>query len=214
MSYISANVNTNSSVLPDANVHASTDPNKVRKEQAKDKLRKAEAEGSQLWATTKEKLFQPAVAGGLFSVVNIGVIGGLGYLFYTTPAYRSDYKIVGGSAAGLLVLLGAEGVMAESYLQTEEGQREKQRAEEEGSALYRQTKEVVLRPGVFGGILGLVNVGILGGLGYTAYSRWNEPFWDRRYVAGITAGTLALFTGQGYLAEQYREKEYPKRKHY
>lgn len=43
----------------------------------------------------------------------------------------------------------------------------------------------------------LVNVGILGGLGYTAYSRWDEPAWNRRYVAAITAGTLALFTGQG-----------------
>jgi hypothetical protein len=87
--------------------------------------------------------------------VNVGVIGGLGYLFYTTPSYRTDYKVIGGAAAGTLLLLGAEGVMAESYLQTPEGQREKQRAEDEGSALYRQTKEIVLRPGVFGGLLGL-----------------------------------------------------------
>lgn len=152
--------------------------------------------------------------------VNLGVIGGFGYLLYTTPAYRSDYRIIGGAAAGTLLLFGAEGAMAESYLQTPEGQREKKRVEEEGSALYRHTKEIVLRPGVFGGLLGLgqsgfgleynqisriadpslaslVNVGILGGLGYTAYSHWDEPVWDRRYVAGITAGTLALLSGQG-----------------
>lgn len=86
--------------------------------------------------------------------MNIGVIGGLGYLFYTTPEYRGDYKVIGSSVVGTLLLLGAEGSMAEAYLQTEEGQREKRRAQEEGSALYRQSKEVVLRPGVFGGILG------------------------------------------------------------
>jgi nitrate reductase NapE component len=213
MSYVTSNMNQSSTVLPDSTTKI-VDPDHARKERAKDKLHKAEAEGSHLWAVTKEKLFQPAVAGGLFSVVNVGVIGGLGYLFYTTPAYRNDYKIIGGAAAGTLLLFGAEGVMAESYLQTPEGQREKQRAQDEGSALYRQTREIVLRPGVFGGLMGLVNVGILGGLGYTAYSHWDEPVWDRRYVAGITAGTLALFTGQGYLAEQYREKEYPKHKHY
>jgi len=68
MSYISGSVNTDSAVLPEATVKVTTDPDQARKERAKEKLRKAEAEGSQLWATAKEKLFQPAVAGGLFSV--------------------------------------------------------------------------------------------------------------------------------------------------
>lgn len=86
--------------------------------------------------------------------VNVGILGGLGYMFYTQPQYRNDYKVIGGSLAGVFLLLGAEGAMAESYLQTTEGQREKQRAKDEGSALYRQTREIVLRPGVFGGILG------------------------------------------------------------
>ncbi|PVF97486.1 hypothetical protein CPB86DRAFT_785788 [Serendipita vermifera] len=213
MSYASANLNTNTSALPDAHIKATTDPDKARKERAKEKLHHAEAEGEHLWEVVKEKLFQPAVAGGLFSVVNLGVIGGLGYLFYTQPEYRSDYRVIGSSVAGTLLLLGAEGSMAEAYLQTEEGQREKRRAQEEGSALYRQTREVVLRPGVFGGILGAFNIGIIGGLGYLSYIHWNDPVWDRRYVTGITAGTAALFTAQGFLAEQYREKEYPKRKY-
>ncbi|KAG8767859.1 hypothetical protein FRC15_005452 [Serendipita sp. 397] len=213
MSYVSTDAHTDSHIIPNAHAHISVgDQNKVRKEQAKDKVRKFEDEGKDLWAVTKEKLFQPAVAGGLFSIVNLGVLGGLGYLFYTEPSYRQDYRIIGGSVAGVVVLFGAEGAMAESYLQTPEGQREKQRVEEEGSALYRQTREIVLRPGVFGGILGVVNVGILGGLGYLSYKHWDEPVWDRRYVGGISAGTLALFTAQGYLAEQYREKEYPRRK--
>ncbi|CAG8690194.1 5126_t:CDS:2, partial [Acaulospora colombiana] len=124
MSYASANLNTNTSALPDAHIKATTDPDKARKERAKDKLHKAEAEGEHLWAVVQEKLFQPAVAGGLFSV-----------------EYRSDYKVIGSSVVGTLLLLGAEGSMAEAYLQTEEGQREKRRAQEEGSALYRQTRE-------------------------------------------------------------------------
>lgn len=68
MSYASANLNTHSSALPDVNAKVTNDPNKVRKEQAKDKIQHYEQEGSHLWAVTKDKLFQPAVAGGLFSV--------------------------------------------------------------------------------------------------------------------------------------------------
>lgn len=63
--------------------------------------------------------------------------------------------MIGGAAAGTLLLFGAEGILAESYLQTPEGRREKQRAQNEGSALYRQMREIVLRPGVFGGLMGL-----------------------------------------------------------
>ena len=63
MSYASAN--TNSAIIPNT---VSTDSSKAREQRAKDRLHKAEAEGSQLWATTKEKFFQPAVFGGVFSV--------------------------------------------------------------------------------------------------------------------------------------------------
>lgn len=73
------------------------------------------------------------------------------------------------------------------------------------------------------------NLGLLGGLGYFTYLHWDDPVWDRRYVTGFTAGLIALFAGQGLviyvlgishkltllhrvIAEQYREKEYPKRR--
>jgi len=42
-----------------------------------------------------------------------------------------------------------------------------------------------------------VNVGLLGTLGYFSYLHWDEPIWDRRYVAGVTAGLLAFFAGEG-----------------
>ena len=86
--------------------------------------------------------------------MNVGLLGFAGYAFYTTPAYRKDYRVIGGTAATALALVTAEGALAESYLSTDEGQAELQRAEHEGSVLYRHTKEVVLRPGVFGGLLG------------------------------------------------------------
>lgn len=80
----------------------------------------------------------------------------------------------------------------------------------------------------------VVNVAVLGSLGYLSYLHWDEPVWDRRYIASVTAGLLALFAGQGcvdicismlrrtgpntfscmhsLVAESYREREYPKRR--
>jgi len=88
-------------------------------------------------------------------VVNVGLLGYAGYLFYTTPAYRKDYRVLGGTAAAALALISAEGAVADAYLSTDEGQAELRRAEQEGSVLYRHTKEVVLRPGVLGGLVGV-----------------------------------------------------------
>lgn len=89
------------------------------------------------------------------TVVNLALIGTAGYQFYTRPEIRTDRKVVGGTLAGALVLFGAEGWLAEAYAQTENGQREAQRAREEGSAVWRHTREVVLRPGVLSGLLGI-----------------------------------------------------------
>lgn len=68
MSYASANVQPSHGALPDVNARITTDPDKARKERAKDHLRKAEDESVQLWDTIKDKVFQPAFAGGLLSV--------------------------------------------------------------------------------------------------------------------------------------------------
>jgi len=76
-----------------------------------------------------------------------------------------------------------------------------------------------------------VNVGVLGTLGYLSYLHWDEPVWDRRYVAAFSAGLLAFFAGEGcvdlislllkeldlillhsLIAENYREREFPKRR--
>ena len=41
-----------------------------------------------------------------------------------------------------------------------------------------------------------VNVGILGTIGYFAYTKKDQR-WDQRIVAGTVAGTLALFGAEG-----------------
>lgn len=133
----------------------------------------------------------------------------------------------------MLALFGAEGVLVERYRNTDAGRAEEKKAREEGATIYKHTKEVVLRPGVLGGLVGALNVGILGGVGYWSYANWDRPTaWDRKTVSAATVGLLTLFAGEGYvemcpafsnilsdsclsfryLGEQYKEKEYPKRK--
>jgi hypothetical protein len=93
----------------------------------------------------------------------------LGYYAYTRRDQRWDQRYVASAAAGTLALFGAEGCvadctfeddkltssyLADSYLSTPEGQQEAERAKREGSKAYLQAKEIVLRPGVAGGLAG------------------------------------------------------------
>lgn len=88
--------------------------------------------------------------------MNVGLLGGLGYTAYKNKDNRPwDPQVVGGAIAGTLALFGAEGYLAESYLETEEGRAEAERAKREGSRLYLEAKRRILRPDVAGGIMGL-----------------------------------------------------------
>lgn len=94
-----------------------------------------------------------------------------------------------------------EGVATESYRKTDAGRAEEGKARKEGAAVYKHAKEVVLRPGVLGGLVGVLNVGILGGVGYWSYVNWDRPnAWDRRTISTATVGLLTLFAGEGYVA--------------
>jgi hypothetical protein len=172
---------------------------------AENALHKAAGEGFYLWNLLRDQLLRPGVAGGLLGVVNLGVIGGAGYAFYTHPHLRRDTRAVGSTVAGALALLSAEGYYANEYRKTPKGKEEERRAREEGALIYRHAREHVLRPGVLGGLIGIANVGIIGAIGYLAYTEWDRRTWDRRYVSAISVGLLALWSGEGYLAEQYRE---------
>jgi len=189
-----------------------SDDKKSRKQKAKHQLEKAEQEGEYLWEKLREQLLRPGVAGGLIGLVNVGLLASAGYQLYTRPALRSDARVVGGTVVGALLLLGVEGLGTEAYAKTDAGREEAHRAKEEGAALYRHTKEIVLRPSVLGGVAGVVNVGILGTVAYFAYQHWDMPRWDRKTIGAISAGLITLYAGEGYLAEQYKENEYPKKK--
>ncbi|KAF8530396.1 hypothetical protein BU17DRAFT_79153 [Hysterangium stoloniferum] len=187
------------------------DKERFRKKAKKD-IHQAEETGLQLWENLKERLLRPGVAGGLMGVVNVGLLGTLGYRLYNEPYLRSDKQFLGWSAAGTLVVLGAEGFLAEAYRNTDQGRAEERKAREEGAALYKHAKEVVLRPQVFRGLMGAMNLGIIGCVSYIAYDNWDRPHWDRMTVSAIAVGLLSLVAGEGIVAEQYRAKEYPKRK--
>ncbi|GJJ06533.1 hypothetical protein Clacol_000725 [Clathrus columnatus] len=166
------------------------------KEKAKKDFNAAERRGIGMWDDMKERLFRPGVAGGLLGVVNIGLLATMGYKLYTEPHLRSDRRFLGWSTAGVLGVLGVEGFFAEAYRNTSQGIEEEKRARAEGASVYRHTKEIVLRPQVFGGLVGALNVGIIGCLSYIAYDNWDR-YWDRRALSGITIGVLALIGGEG-----------------
>lgn len=185
----------------------------ARKQKARETFDEAEEEAKDFFEKAKHTLLQPGVAGGIFGIVNLGLIGTLGYKLYTEPGLRTDQRFLTTTAVSALALLGGEGYYAEAYRKTDAGQREEAKAREEGAALYNHAKTIVLRPGVLGGIVGVLNVGILGGVGYWSYVNWDAPHkWDRRTVSSASVALLALFAGEGYLGEQYKEKEYPKHK--
>lgn len=167
-------------------------------------LQEAQAEGIYLWKITKNYLFRPGVAGGIISLVNVGLLSSAGYLFYTKPSLRRNFTAISSAAAGALFLIGTEGYAAEKYRQTPIGRQEERRAREEGSVIYKQLREHVFRPSVLGGFVGLVNTAILGAVGYYSYANWHKSRWNRDIVTVVAFGLLTLWGGEGYLAERYR----------
>ncbi|RXK41781.1 hypothetical protein M231_01016 [Tremella mesenterica] len=175
------------------------------KKSVRDGINKAEKEFDEVenklapyWEKTKDVVLRPGTLGGLMGVVNVGLLGTLGYFAYTRKDQPWDRRIIGGAVAGTLALFGAEGYVAESYLQTAEGRQEAERAKSEGSKFYLQAKEVILRPGVAGGLAGVLNVAIIGTISYFSYKHWNQP-WDRRVVSTISVGLLGLSGLEGYV---------------
>ncbi|THH15476.1 hypothetical protein EW146_g5004 [Bondarzewia mesenterica] len=167
------------------------------KPEAHDRVHEFEAEGYHYWHVAKEYLLRPAVAGGLVGIVNLGLFAGAGYAYYTHPSLRRDTKVIASTAAVAAVLLGGEGYAAEKFRESPRGQEEERKARKEGSLIYRHAREQILRPGVLGGIVGLINVGILGTVGYFAYTNWDRPHWDRRTVSAVSVGLLTLWGGEG-----------------
>ncbi|PVF96143.1 hypothetical protein CPB86DRAFT_787292 [Serendipita vermifera] len=197
-------------------------PGSQKRKNRKDKDRKrrrrveeAEREVETWLVWTKNKLFQPAFAGGIFAVVNVGVLSTVGYHIYKRPTLVTEPRLnarpLAYTSAGLLGLFTLESLAVNSYLNTPQGREEKRRAEEEGHLIYNKTKEVVLRPQVAGGLLGIANVAVLGTLGYGIYHHWDSDIFTRRNVSYLSIGLITWFSAQGWALEKYRQEEVGKR---
>ncbi|KAG2145955.1 uncharacterized protein EDB93DRAFT_1286790 [Suillus bovinus] len=86
------------------------------------------------------------------------------------------------------------------------GKRNKrfQEAQAEGIYLWEVTKYYLFRPGVAGGLIGLVNVGLLSRVGYTFYTK---PGLRQNFTAisSAVAGALLLIGTEGYAVQKYRQ---------
>jgi len=168
------------------------------------RLREAKAEGAYLWETMTGYLLRPEMMGGCVGLVNLGLLAGLGRAFYAKPHLRKDTAFILQTAAAAVGLLFVEGYAAERHRQTPR-RSEEDRREKKGVLVYEKVREVVFRPGVLGGLMGLLNASVIGTLGYLAFTNWDRPHWSRRHLSSITVGLIALVSGEGWLAEQYRK---------
>jgi hypothetical protein len=89
------------------------------------------------------------------SPVNVGLLSLAGRAFYVNPQFRRDPTVISSTAAVAVIIASAEGYLAERYHRTHEGKEAEKRARQEGSYIYRQFKEHVLRPGYLGGLVGV-----------------------------------------------------------
>jgi hypothetical protein len=165
--------------------------------------KRARQEGSAIYKHLREVILRPGYLGGLAGVVNLGVFGTVGYYSYQNWDRSWDQRVVTGTTAALIALLAGEALAAEQYSKTPEGKEAQKKAKEEGSAAYKQLNNLVWRPGVMGGLVGLVNVGVLGTMAYCAYLDWDKPEWDKPTMAAVAAGLVTLWAGEGYIAERY-----------
>lgn len=58
------------------------------------------------------------------------------------------------------------------------------------------------KPEVWGSMLTVANLAVIGSLAYFTYSNWGKPRWDRRIVSATAIGVSTWFGLQGYLLPQ------------
>jgi len=58
------------------------------------------------------------------------------------------------------------------------------------------------KPEVWGSMLGVANLAVIGGLAYFTIMNWGKPRWDRRVVTGTVIAASTWFGLQGYILPQ------------
>ncbi|KAI9437751.1 hypothetical protein H4582DRAFT_1957341 [Lactarius indigo] len=167
----------------------------------------SEAQAPRRWEKVKDIVLRPSVAGGLVGITNIGLLAGASYAFYTYPRLRRDTRAIMSTIAATFALFSAESYAAEASQSKSEGKAVKHKAREEGFA-YRRVGERVLRSGGLSGLVGLLNVGVLGVVSYLAYTNWQRPRWDKRVVSATSAGLIALWGTEIALSSGDNFKQY------
>ncbi|KAG5643611.1 hypothetical protein DXG03_000619 [Asterophora parasitica] len=78
--------------------------------------------------------------------------------------------------------------------------------EAEGAYIWEITKRCLFRPGVAGGLVGIVNLGLLAGVGRAFYT---QPHLrrDRALISSTVAAAVALLSAEGFATEKYRQTE-------
>jgi len=161
----------------------------------------------QRWEKVKDIVLRPSVAGGLVGVANIGLLAGASYAFYMYPRLRRDTKVIVSTIAATFALFGAEGYAVEARRGKSGVKAGKRKAREDGS-VYGRVGEHVLSSGGLSGVVGLLNVGVLGLVGYLAYTNWKRPSWDRRVVSATSAGLIALWGTEIALSSCVNGRQY------
>ncbi|KAF5325879.1 hypothetical protein D9611_000205 [Ephemerocybe angulata] len=83
--------------------------------------------------------------------------------------------------------------------------KRKHQAQEEAATLWAQVVDYVVRPQVAGGLLGVVNVGLIAGVGYSFYAKPHLRA-NTKAITSTVAAALSLFLGEGLAAEQVLKK--------
>ncbi|TFK22602.1 hypothetical protein FA15DRAFT_706253 [Coprinopsis marcescibilis] len=89
----------------------------------------------------------------------------------------------------------------------EEGESKKPRHnhhQERLPAFWQRTTDWILRPGVAGGLLGIVNVGLIAGAGYSFFAR-PQLRRDPALLGGAAVSAFSIMLAEGYLSKQYVE---------
>ncbi|KAI0027612.1 hypothetical protein K488DRAFT_90656 [Vararia minispora EC-137] len=177
---------------------ASLSRGESRRPKDEEKPAEAEAGGYYLWKRLKSSVPRPAVVGGLLGVVNVGLIAGAAYVFYSEPQLRRDCRALSVAVTSSLALVGAEGYLAESYLRASVEQAAQYKAGGSSFINHRRA-ERMLRQSVLCSLVGMINISILGAVGYSAFKDRQLQRWDSRVVSSVSIGLLALWGSQGYL---------------
>jgi len=162
--------------------------------------KRSEAPILRRWEMVKEVILRPSIAGGLVGIVNIGLLAGGSYAFYTQPKLRHDTKMITSAIVATFALFGAESYVAQTCPRPLKENKAYRRGEEDRATSFvchpAHEPEPMRMSRIVEGTTGIVNAGVLSIVGFLTYKYWDSPNWDRRIVSAASVGLVALLVGE------------------